>query len=63
MGRWTDREGAGLTDRYMDRQTYALDRQDRIYLLGKTGYVFAGVGLFVCLSVSNITQILTNVLQ
>ena len=30
------------------------------YLLGKGGYVFGSVGLFVCLSVDNITQKVMN---
>ena len=33
---------------------------DSNYLLGKGGYVFGSVGLFVCLSVDNITQKVMN---
>ena len=33
------------------------------YLLGDGGYVLGSVGLFVCLSISNITQKIINGLQ
>ena len=35
----------------------------RNYLLGKGSYVFGSVGLFVCLSVDNITQTVINGLR
>ena len=51
-----------LSDSYQETDDYAVQEYTS-YLLGKGGYVFGSVGLFVCLFVSNITQKVMNGLR